>query len=307
MATNPSFLLQQFFTDDGSVANSYLLDTFLSGTTTPSTTWTDAGEIGENDNPIELDAAGRATIFVDPDLLYTFRLRTPGGATVWTRDSIAGLPVTSDTQFLPLDPQDAEMESRFSLVGDAQSSLQPTPLQQVQSLIATSSATLTTSLADQAPVGTIAMWLTGTPPTKWLLLNTATASRSTYSDLFTLWGTTFGSGDGSTTFGLPLFAGRTARGLDISGSVDPDGTGRALGSTQGYAVQNITGVFGIDDRTIGFTPTGAFGIVSGFVDTGSEGSGSGRKIDFDASRVVTTATETRMANVAVHFMVKAIA
>lgn len=306
MATNPSFLMQQFFTNAGAVAALHLLDTFLSGTTTPATTWSDAGQVGENTNPIELDAAGRATIFLDPDVLYTFRLRTPGGTPLWTRDSIAGLPVTDDQQFLPLDPQDAEMLSRFTLVGNAQSSLQPVPLQQMEEAVSQIGSTLRAELADQIPIGTIAMWLTGGPPDGWLILNGTAVSRTTYAALFGVWGTSFGPGDGINTFDLPNFLGRVPRALDAGATVDPDGGSRALGSHQGFAIENITGSFGIDDRALNSAPTGAFSQASGTFDTGSNGGGVGLKIDFDASDVVDTATETRMANIAVHFIVKAV-
>lgn len=55
------------------------------------------------------------------------------------------------------------------------------------------------------PTGTIQMWLGAQAdiPAGWLLLNGGSASRTTYADLFALWGTTFGAGDGSSTFGLP--------------------------------------------------------------------------------------------------------
>lgn len=53
------------------------------------------------------------------------------------------------------------------------------------------------------PTGTIHTWLTGTAPTGYLFANGQLVSRTTYAALFALWGTTFGAGDGSTTFGLP--------------------------------------------------------------------------------------------------------
>jgi len=64
------------------------------------------------------------------------------------------------------------------------------------------------------PVGTIAEWVGTSPPAGWLLCNGAAISRTTYSDLFDLFnGFTpalpYGTGDGSTTFNLPSFAGRT--------------------------------------------------------------------------------------------------
>jgi microcystin-dependent protein len=55
-------------------------------------------------------------------------------------------------------------------------------------------------------------------PTGWLLANGQAVSRTTYANLFTAIGTTFGSGDGSTTFNLPDMRGRTAAGSDTMGT-----------------------------------------------------------------------------------------
>jgi microcystin-dependent protein len=54
-----------------------------------------------------------------------------------------------------------------------------------------------------APVGGAIMWFTTVAPTGWLILDGSAVSRTTYSELFALWGGTFGSGDGSTTFNIP--------------------------------------------------------------------------------------------------------
>lgn len=52
-------------------------------------------------------------------------------------------------------------------------------------------------------VGEIRLWSTATAPTGWLLTGPTAVSRTTYSALFAVIGTTFGIGDGSTTFNLP--------------------------------------------------------------------------------------------------------
>lgn len=49
-------------------------------------------------------------------------------------------------------------------------------------------------------------------PTNWLLCNGAAVSRTTYADLFAAIGTTFGAGDGSTTFNLPQVSVKFPRG-----------------------------------------------------------------------------------------------
>ena len=53
--------------------------------------------------------------------------------------------------------------------------------------------------------GLIIPWTTASVPSGFLECNGSNVSRTTYADLFTVIGTTYGSGDGSTTFGLPDF------------------------------------------------------------------------------------------------------
>lgn len=59
-----------------------------------------------------------------------------------------------------------------------------------------------------SPSGEIKMWPTATAPTGFLLCTGAAVSRTIYAALFAVIGTTFGAGDGSTTFNLPDFDNR---------------------------------------------------------------------------------------------------
>lgn len=59
-----------------------------------------------------------------------------------------------------------------------------------------------------APVGSAALWFTASPPTKYLLCDGSAVSRTTYSELFAVISTTYGTGDGSTTFNVPNLNGR---------------------------------------------------------------------------------------------------
>lgn len=79
------------------------------------------------------------------------------------------------------------------------------------------------------PPGAVVHFAMSTAPTGWLKANGATASRTTYSQLFTKIGTTFGAGDGSTTFVLPDLRGEFIRGFDDAKGTDP---GRVFGSVQ---------------------------------------------------------------------------
>ena len=79
-------------------------------------------------------------------------------------------------------------------------------------------------LATLVPTGTLHMWPTSVPPSGHLLCNGQAVSRTTYSSLFSILGTTFGSGDGSTTFNLPNYADRMPIGAGtIASSVGASG------------------------------------------------------------------------------------
>jgi microcystin-dependent protein len=75
--------------------------------------------------------------------------------------------------------------------------------------------------------GEVKMWATATAPSGYLMCDGSLVSRTTYADLFAVIGTTFGSGDGSTTFKLPSFqnkmpigAGDTYSANNTGGSAD---------------------------------------------------------------------------------------
>lgn len=59
-------------------------------------------------------------------------------------------------------------------------------------------------LAVGNPTGSMAYFAGQTPPTGYIVADGSAVSRSTYSSLFALIGTTFGAGDGTTTFNLPF-------------------------------------------------------------------------------------------------------
>jgi microcystin-dependent protein len=84
-------------------------------------------------------------------------------------------------------------------------------------------ATTAFTLANSVPTGAINMWSTGTAPTGYLLCAGAAVSRSTYAALFAVIGTTFGVGDGSTTFNVPNYTNRMPYGTTLAatgGSAD---------------------------------------------------------------------------------------
>lgn len=71
---------------------------------------------------------------------------------------------------------------------------------------------------DTLPIGSIVPYGSENAPTGWLVCDGLTVSRTTYAELFSAIGTTFGAGDGSTTFNLPNLKGRVPVGQDVSDS-----------------------------------------------------------------------------------------
>ena len=79
------------------------------------------------------------------------------------------------------------------------------------------------------PSGAVFYFAANSAPSGYLEANGAAISRTTYAALFAVVGTTFGSGDGSTTFNLPDLRGEFLRGWDNGKGTD---SGRTFGSFQ---------------------------------------------------------------------------
>lgn len=70
------------------------------------------------------------------------------------------------------------------------------------------------------PIGCLQAFAGTTAPAGWLLCAGQAVSRAVYAMLFDVVSTTFGAGDGSTTFNVPDLRGRTIAGLDNLGGSD---------------------------------------------------------------------------------------
>lgn len=71
------------------------------------------------------------------------------------------------------------------------------------------------------PPGLIQMYAVATAPTGWLLCDGSAVSRATWAALFAVIGTTFGAGDGSTTFNLPDLRGKAPIGQGAGAGLTP--------------------------------------------------------------------------------------
>lgn len=153
--------------------------------------------------------------------------------------------------------------------------------------------------AQTSPAGTVIFIAQAAVPVGYLKANGAAVSRTTYSDLFAAISTTFGAGNGTTTFDLPDLRGEFLRGWDDGRGVD---SGRARGSFQADAFQG-------HGHNITATETGGSGGSGAF--TGTAGSAGGtvfnnRVLDPVARSDGTprTASETRPRNIALLACIK---
>lgn len=90
-------------------------------------------------------------------------------------------------------------------------------------------------LIEGSQVGLIGLFPMATPPSGWLRANGAAVSRTAYAALFARIGTTYGVGDGFSTFNLPDPRGRFPRFLDDGRGID---VGRVLGSDQADEIRS---------------------------------------------------------------------
>jgi microcystin-dependent protein len=89
------------------------------------------------------------------------------------------------------------------------------------------------ALTDMFPVGGIIPVASASAPAGFLECDGAAVSRTTYANLFAIVSTTYGAGDGSTTFNVPDLRAEFIRGWDHGKGTD---SGRALGSSQAESV-----------------------------------------------------------------------
>ena len=168
----------------------------------------------------------------------------------------------------------------------------------------------TTIINISSPTGAITAFAADSAPTGWLECDGSAVSRTTYANLFSVIGTTFGVGDASTTFNLPDLRGEFIRGWDDGRGAD---SGRSFGSDQLDQMQRITGSIG---EILADTPVSASGAID-FVgknspnfDGANESSGTNGTFSFDSANSPnartssTTNGETRPRNVALLYIIK---
>jgi microcystin-dependent protein len=162
-------------------------------------------------------------------------------------------------------------------------------------------AALQAQLTSIVPVGTVLPYAGTSAPSGYLLCDGSTVSRTTYSALYSVIGTAFGSGNGSTTFHIPDLRGRFIRGRDGGSARDPDvssrtamnsggNTGDSVGSIQGDQYKSHTHTYNTNSSNAVFSTPG--------------GSGMDIRGTNNATTASSGGTETRPLNASMNFIMK---
>ncbi len=176
---------------------------YVTGTTTPLNTYSDSALTIANPNPVVADSNGRfGSIFFGSSQAYKVVLygANPNPSVPSTPSNPQGSQIWTED---PCGPAAGGNQTVAGIIGEIR----------------------------------IFAGISSQIPSQWYLCYGQAVSRTTYAALYAVIGTTFGAGDGSTTFNLPDCRGRAAFGLDNMG---------------GSAANRVTsGVSGVPGTTLG--------------------------------------------------------
>lgn len=117
----------------------------------------------------------------------------------------------------------------------------------IQDGAVTSAKLNSSAISALMPSGSLMPYAGSSAPTGYLLCDGAAISRTTYSALFALVGTTYGSGDSSSTFNIPDLRGRVIAGQDDMGGSSAN---RLTGLTGGVDGDVLGGSGGAETHTL---------------------------------------------------------
>jgi len=170
----------------------------------------------------------------------------------------------------------------------------------------TAAGNASTAAGLAAPRGMISPFAMASAPTGWLSCDGSAVSRTTYSDLFAVIGTTWGSGNGSSTFTLPDLRGAFLRGTGSHGTSNmangSDFAGPSVGSFENDSIEHHSHFYRFSDSNgVTVSPEGGTGHqISG---TTSSSTHQGKYTD-DQVYSGRGGDETRPFNAGVNYCIK---
>ena len=231
----------QFFDNNGVPLAAGSVTTYAADGVTPKATYQDQAGTISNTNPIILDAAGRAQIWGTGQ--YVFLVQDSLGNTIYNQ------PTADPTYELNAGAFGLQLLATTTQGG-------------AQTLLGFSTFSL--------PVGAVLPFAGSSAPSGYHLCDGSAVSRASNPNLFAAIGTTWGTGDGSTTFNLPDLRGRVWAGVDgtagrlTNASDAAFGAHAALGNVGGnQLVQTHTHATSITDPGHTHTITQAIGLSGG--------------------------------------------
>lgn len=241
-----------------------------------------AGWAAINNDPPTVEQFNQLQFLVDEKAAYLFAQM----AATWTKDKT---PLTvGDNERLKRAIQLMITEAAASVVDNLTSNSENAALSANQGRI------LNDRIMKAVPSGSILYTASNSVPDGWLLCDGTAVSRDEYSDLFAAIGTTYGNGNGATTFNLPDIRGEFIRALDNGRGID---AGRKIGTYQADEFKSHNHISYFAERNLQY-PNG----VAATDKTGSHGGG-----DDDNPYPFTSNTggdETRPRNIAFPAIIK---
>lgn len=241
-----------------------------------------AGWAAINNDPPTVEQFNQLQFLADEKAAYLFAQM----AATWTKDKT---PLTvGDNERLKRAIQLMITEAAASVVDNLTSNSGNAALSANQGRI------LNERIMKAVPSGSILYTASNSVPDGWLLCDGTAVSRDEYSDLFAAIGTTYGNGNGATTFNLPDIRGEFIRALDNGRGID---AGRKIGTYQADEFKSHNHISYFAERNLQY-PNG----VAATDKTGSHGGG-----DDDNPYPFTSNTggdETRPRNIAFPAIIK---
>lgn len=172
------------------------------------------------------------------------------GTATGMRRSISNLPVANGGTGLTSTPTNGQL-----LIGNSGGGYTQSTLTAGSGIsITNGSGSITLDVLSLLQPGILVPYAGSSAPTGWLLCDGSAVSRSVYGGLFAVVGTTYGSGDGSTTFNLPNLVDRFAVGAGGSYALAATG-GAATATTSTAGSHNHTGLTGSTALTTAQIPS----------------------------------------------------